>query len=33
MGNSTATGAFIPEADNAVTFQVGLKLGMFQIKD
>jgi hypothetical protein len=33
MGNSNTFGAFIPEAENAVTFQVGLKLGMFRLKN
>jgi extradiol dioxygenase family protein len=33
MGNSSNSGASIPEAGNEVTFQVGLKLGMFRIKN
>lgn len=33
MGNSNTFGSFIPEAENAVTFQVGLKLGMFRLKN
>lgn len=33
IGNSSNSAAFIPEAENAVTFQVGLKLGMFRIKN